>query len=119
MGPAHGRFEATGYLGQSDLWSVMAMPFYNVTPKFQLVGRYTIVKSNDDNGVRLATYESRVVTSGRGDRYEEYYAGANYYFYAHRLKLQTGVQWAEMADRTNDGGAYSGVAWTSGVRVGW
>ena len=111
--------KATGYLGQSDLWSVMAMPFYNVTPKFQLVGRYTIVESDDDNGVRLATYESRVVTSGRGDRYEEYYVGANYYFYAHRLKLQTGVQWAEMEDRANDGGAYSGVAWTSGVRVGW
>ena len=110
--------KATGYLGQSDLWSIMAMPFYNVTPKFQLVGRYTIVKSDEDNGVRLATYESRVV-SGRGDRYEEYYAGANYYFYGHRLKLQTGVQWAEMEDRANDGGKYSGVAWTSGVRVGW
>lgn len=110
--------KAIGYLGQSDLWSVMAMPFYNVTPKFQLVGRYTIVKSDDANGVRLATYESRVVP-GRGDRYEEFYAGANYYFYAHRLKLQTGVQWAEMEDRANDGGEYSGVAWTSGVRVGW
>ena len=87
--------------------AVMAMPFYNVTSKFQLVGRYTIVKSDDANGVRLATYESRVVP-GRGDRYEEFYAGANYYFYGHRLKLQTGVQWAEMEDRANDGGAYDG-----------
>ncbi len=88
----------------------MAMPFFNVTSKFQLVGRYTVVKSDDDNGVRLATYESRVV-SGPGDRYEEFYAGANYYFYAHRLKLQTGVQWAEMDDRANDGGDY----WRRGV----
>jgi phosphate-selective porin OprO/OprP len=110
---------ADGYLGQSDLWSVMVMPFYNVTPKFQLVGRYTIVRSDEPNGVRLATYENRVVTSGRGDRYAEYYGGANYYFYAHRLKLQTGVQVADMRDRANDGGAYSGVAWVSGVRVGW
>jgi phosphate-selective porin OprO/OprP len=110
---------ATGYLGQSDLWSVMAMPFYNVTPAFQLVGRYTIVKSEEPNGVRLATYENTVVREGRGDRYREFYAGANYYFYGHRLKLQTGIQWGEMRDRANDLGAYSGVAWTSGVRVGW
>ena len=110
--------KATGYLGQPDLWSVMAMPFFNVTPKFQLVTRYSIVKSDGNNGVRLTTYESRVVP-GRGDRYEELYAGANYYFYAHRLKLQTGIQWAEMDDRANDGGAYNGVAWTTGVRVGW
>jgi phosphate-selective porin OprO/OprP len=110
--------KAAGYLGQPDLWSVMVMPFVNVTPKFQIVGRYTVVESDGNNGVRLATYENRVVP-GRGDRYDEYYAGANYYFYAHRLKLQTGVQWAEMDDAANDGGAYSGVAWTSGVRVGW
>jgi phosphate-selective porin OprO/OprP len=110
--------KALGYLDQPDLWSVMVLPFLNVTPRFQLVGRYVIVKSHDVNGVRLATYENEVV-SGRGDRYEDVYVGANYYFYAHRLKLQTGVQWADMEDRANDGGAYSGVAWTSGVRVGW
>jgi phosphate-selective porin OprO/OprP len=109
---------ATGYLGQSDLTSVMAMPYVNVTPTFQLVARYTMVRSDELNGVRLATYENRVV-GGRGDRYDELYAGANYYFYGHRLKLQTGIQVAEMRDRAEDGGAYSGVAWTSGVRVGW
>ena len=45
--------------------------------------------------------------------------GANYYFYGHKLKLQTGVQYADMNDTANDGGAYSGVAWISGIRVGW
>ena len=109
---------ATGYLGQSDLWGVMATPFVNVTDKLQLVGRYTFLTSDQVNGVRLATYENRVVP-GRGDRYDELYAGANYYFYGHKLKLQTGVQFADMHDRANDGGAYSGVAWTTGLRVGW
>ena len=66
----------------------------------------------------MATYENRVVT-GRGDEYNEVYAGANYYFYGHRLKLQTGVQVADMNDRANDGGEYSGVSWTTGIRVGW
>lgn len=110
--------KATGYLSQPDLWSIMALPFMNVTPRFQIVGRYTMVKSDGANGVRHTTYENEVVT-GRGDRFEDFYAGANYYFYAHRLKLQTGVQWGDMEDRANDGGAYSGFAWTSGVRVGW
>jgi phosphate-selective porin OprO/OprP len=109
---------ATGYLRQSDLWGVMAMPYFNVTDKLQLVGRYTFLESDDPNGVQLATYENRVV-AGRGDEYNEMYVGANYYFYGHRLKLQTGVQVADMNDRADDGGAYSGVSWTSGIRVGW
>ncbi len=109
---------ASGYLGQSDMWAFQGMPFVNVTTKFQVIGRYTFIESDEPNGVRLATYESRVV-SGRGDEYNELYLGANYYFYGHRLKLQTGVQWADMNDRANDGGEYSGVAWTTGLRVGW
>jgi len=109
---------ATGYPGQSDLWACMAMPFVNITEKFQIVSRYTFLDSRDPNGVLLGTYENRVVT-GRGDLYNEGYLGANYYFYGHKLKLQTGVQYADMNDVANDGGAYSGVAWTSGIRVGW
>jgi phosphate-selective porin OprO/OprP len=109
---------ASGHFDQSDLWGFMAMPFVNLTDKLQLVGRYTHVRSEEENGVRLATYESRVV-SGRGNEYNEAYGGANYYFYGHKLKLQTGVQYAEMDDRAADGGAYSGVSWVTGVRVGW
>lgn len=109
---------ASGYLGQSDLWAVQAMPFVNATAKLQFVLRYTRIDSEAPNGVRLGTYESRVV-SGRGDTYNELYLGGNYYFYGHRLKLQSGVQFADMNDRANDGGAYSGVSWTTGLRVGW
>ena len=107
---------ATGYLGQSDLWSVMAMPFFNATSKLQVIGRYTVLRSDAPRGVRLATYESRLVP-GRGDEYDEWYGGVNYYFYGHRLKLQTGVQSVHMTDRDTD--AYSGVSWITGVRVGW
>ena len=107
-----------GYLGQSDVWGAMAMPYVNVTDKLQLVGRYTYVTSEGVNGVRLATYESAIV-SGRGDRYNEVYGGANYYFYGHKLKVQTGVQFADMNDRAGDGGAYSGTSWVTGLRVGW
>jgi phosphate-selective porin OprO and OprP len=107
-----------GYLGQSTLWGFAAMPFVNATEKLQFVARYTFLDSADPNGIRLATYESGVVGS-RGDEFNELYLGANYYLYGHRLKLQTGVQWADMNDRANDGGAYSGVSWTTGLRIGW
>jgi phosphate-selective porin OprO/OprP len=109
---------ASGSHGQSDLWGVMTMPFVNITPKFQIVGRHTYLKSEKPNGVLLANYENRAVF-GRGDRYNEGYAGANYYFYGHKLKLQSGLQFGDMNDSANDGGAFSGVSWTTGLRVSW
>ncbi len=109
---------AQGYLGQSDLWGAMAMPFYNITDKLQGVLRYTHLKSAEPNGIRPTGYEARVVP-GRGDEFDELYLGANYYFYGQRLKVQTGVQWDDMNDSANDGGAYSGVSWTTGLRIGW
>ena len=107
-----------GYLRQSDLWSVMAMPFFNLTPRFQVIGRYTYIDSEAVNGIRLARYESQA-TAGRGDRYNEFYVGINYYFYGHKLKLQSGVKFADMNDSAADGGEYSGIASTTGLRVSW
>jgi phosphate-selective porin OprO/OprP len=82
------------------------------------VTRYTFLSSENANGVQLGSYESRVVR-GRGDEYNEIYLGANYFFYGHKLKLQTGLQIADMNDLADDGGAYSGAAWTTGLRIGW
>lgn len=107
---------ADGYLAQSDLWSVMLMPFVNATDKLQFVTRFTTVQSDDPAGVALPTYESRVV-SRRGDTYNEWYLGANYYFYGHRLKVQTGVDYADMDNRATP--TYAGWGWTTGLRVGW
>jgi phosphate-selective porin OprO/OprP len=109
---------ASGYLGQADVWGATVMPYFRATDRLQFVGRYTELRSDEENGVRLNTYENRVA-AGRGDRYREFYAGANYFFYGHKLKVQSGVQVADMDDRSGDGGAYSGVSWTTGVRVGW
>jgi phosphate-selective porin OprO/OprP len=116
---ARGDFStASGYLGQSGMWAVQAMPFVNITAKLQGIVRYTYIESDAPNGIRLATYESRI-SSGRGDEYNELYLGANYFLYGHKLKVQTGVQFADMNDRANDGGAFSGLSWTTGLRVGW
>ncbi len=109
--------QGNGYLGQGDMQALMAMSFYNVTSRLQAVGRYTRI-DGDPNAIRLGTYESRIV-SGSGNEYNELYLGANYYVYGHKLKLQTGVQWADMNDAANDGGEYAGMSWTTGIRVGW
>lgn len=110
--------KAEGHLGQRDLWAAMLMPYFNATGKLQFVTRYTLVSSDGVNGVSLNTYENRVV-SGRGDRYNEGYLGVNYFIYGHKLKLQSGVQFADMQDRADDGGAFSGTSWTTGIRIGW
>jgi phosphate-selective porin OprO/OprP len=109
---------ASGYLGQGGLWGFVVIPYFDITPRLQLVARETFIDSNDENAIRLATYENQVVP-GRGDRFNEVYLGANYYFYGHKLKLQSGLQFADMKDRAGDGGAYSGYSWTTGLRVSW
>jgi len=109
---------ARGYLGQSDLWGVMLTPYYNISDELQIVARYTFLESEDDNGIRFARYE-REIASGRGDKYDEIYVGLNYYWYGHKLKLQTGLQHVDMDDRAADGGTYSGWSWTTGFRISW
>ena len=107
-----------GYLGQRSIVGVMAMPYVNVTKKVQAVFRFTFLDSDGVNGLSLNTYENRVV-AGRGDRYREEYLGLNWYLYGHKLKLQTGFQFADLKDAANDGGAFHGTSWTTGLRVGW
>lgn len=109
---------ASGYQGQSDLWGTMIMPFLNFTDELQFVARHTHLSSKNPNGVRLARYEKKLI-DGQGDRYNELYLGVNYYFYGHKLKLQSGVQFGDMNDSAKDGGNYSGVALTSGLRMSW
>ncbi len=106
-----------GYGSQGDVFGFMIMPSYNLTKKVQLVTRYTHM-NGDDNSIRFARYESHVL-SGKGDQYDEFYAGVNYYLYGHKLKWQTGVQYATMKDGKNDGGAYDGWGVVSGIRISW
>jgi phosphate-selective porin OprO/OprP len=107
----------TGYGKQGDIFGVQVMPSYFITDKVQAVLRYTHM-NGDDNAIRLARYENRVV-DGKGDQYNEYYAGLNYYLYGHKLKFQTGVQYATLSDSKNDGGEYGGWQVVSGVRISW
>lgn len=107
----------SGYGRQGNIFGLQLMPYYDITEKVQFVLRYTFM-DGDDNAIRFARYENQV-ESGRGDQYNEFYAGLNWYLYGHKLKFQTGVQYATMDDSRNDGGGYDGWQWVGGLRISW
>ena len=100
------------------LWGASLMPFYTLSEMLQLVVRYPYVGSDGDNGVRLPRSYNEVV-SDRGDEYNELYAGLNVFFYGHKLKWQTGLQYADMSDSAGDGGETDGWCLTTGLRIYW
>lgn len=103
---------------QSDLWGLVLMPFYNIGERSQLVFRYTYIDSKDPNGIRLTRYE-REITRQRGDKYTEYFGGFNVFLYGHKLKWQTGLEYAKMKDQANDGGDYEGWGLSTVLRIYW
>ena len=125
-----------GSLGQSDVFGAVVMPWFNITEKLQVVGRYTYMTSEDPDGLRFNRYENTLavntnkngtfktnkfgaVSTQRGNEYNELYLGLNYLLYGHKLKLQTGYQYAWMRDGAKNGGKYDGWTWTTGLRVSW
>lgn len=107
-----------GYYDQSDVSGASLMPFYNFSDMVQFVMRYTYIRSTDDNGVRLGRYENEIV-EGRGNEYNELYAGLNLFFYGHKLKWQSGLQRSRLRDSAGDGGAYDGWGISTGLRISW
>ena len=90
---------------------------------------FTTIKSDDLTGydemnARMFELAQRQkgflgIESGRGDEYHEIYLGLNKYLYGHKLKWQTGIQYASMDDSANDGGQYDGWGITTGLRASW
>jgi phosphate-selective porin OprO/OprP len=107
-----------GYAGQSDVWGLVLMPSFDFTPRIQTVLRYTYMRSAGDNGLRLTRYADEIVP-GEGNEYNEIYAGVNVFFYGHKLKWQTGLEYDAMRDDANDGGEYSGWGLSTGLRISW
>jgi phosphate-selective porin OprO/OprP len=110
---------ADGYGGQPDMAGFVLMPYMDLPWNLQAVLRYTFVESDGNNGLRFTNYEAELLDGGRGDRYQELYAGLNHYIYGHKLKLQTGLSWIRMEDAAADGGDFDGLSWITGLRVAW
>jgi len=109
---------AEGALDQSNMWGFVVMPYYQQTDLVQWVIRYTYLTSADNNGLKLGKYENKIV-SDRGNKYQEVYTGINLLFYQHKLKLQIGLQYADMQDKADDGGEFQGWGLTLAIRSYW
>lgn len=104
---------------QPDVWGLVLIPTYAITKKLELVARYTFLDSKGTEGIKpQRRYESEVpdINGTRGDQYQALYAGLNYAFYGHKLKLQTGIEYSQMKDSANNGGAYEGWSYLTGIR---
>ena len=67
---------------------------------------------------RFRQYEREFI-EGSGDRYNELYAGVNYFFYDHKFKLQLGGQYNDLAGGGDDGGDHQDWGITAGFRMSW
>jgi len=79
-------------------------------------GQFSI--SDGNNGLQLQPrYEQEIVPDGFGNQYQAIYIGIDYLLYGDRFKLMTGAEYSVMRDAANDGGAFAGWTYFSGVRV--
>ncbi|NDV61355.1 hypothetical protein G0Q06_02695 [Puniceicoccales bacterium CK1056] len=102
----------------NSIWGFQIMPFVDLNDTFQVVASYNYLSSTNDNGLSLNRYEKKLV-GGKADRIKEFYLGLNTYFYGHKLKWQNGIQFTDAEDGANDGGEYSGIGFTSAIRISW
>ena len=112
-------FWGDGAMNRPDVYGITAMPAYMLAEKLQLITTFQLAGSHDANGVYLpARYEALAPGSGdkKGDAYFAGYAGLNYYFYGHKLKVMSGVKYTCL-DGGSGGGDYHGWTWLAGART--
>lgn len=100
-------------LAQSDLFGFTLTPSYFIADQLQAVYRFQLVSAADPDGIRVPSRYERLAQGDdeRGNTYIAHYLGLNYYIYSHKLKLMTGVEYAQMG-----GGTYDGYTLLSGLR---
>ena len=109
-------FAAGGDGNDSDVYGFYIQPTYDIIPKkLQLVGRYSYANSAGPQGViSQSRYEKPLATgSARGDNYNAFYGGIQYFIYGDKLKVLAGAEWAQLK---GNGEAYQGTTLLTGIR---
>lgn len=109
-------FAAGGDGNDSDVYGFYIQPTYDIIPKkLQLVGRYSYANSAGPQGViSQSRYEKPLATgSARGDNYNAFYGGIQYFIYGDKLKVLAGAEWARLK---GNGEAYQGTTLLTGIR---
>lgn len=110
-------FASGGDGDDTDVFGFFIQPTYDILPKkLQLVGRYSFANSSGPLGViGQSRYEKPVADNGaRGDIYNAFYGGVQYFIYGDKLKLMAGAEWAQLR---GNGEAYEGTTLLTGIRL--
>jgi phosphate-selective porin OprO/OprP len=108
---------AQGLRNVSDVWGFIILPSYDITKKLQAVIRYQHANSDGPDGLTAIQRYEQAAGGGTGDNYNAGYGGLNYYFYGHKFKLMTGVEYSKLKGGTNAG--WDGWTVLAGVRINW
>lgn len=122
---------ATGIDDTSDVLGLTLLPTYDLAhsvllseDKLQLALRYHYASSSDEHGLKFNKRYEQEVASGKGDAYNSYYLGLNYYIYQQKLKFMAGVEYFDMAGVADDDSnsivtnkTVDGWSFISGVRL--
>lgn len=103
-----------------DVAGFFIQPTYDLIPKkLQLVGRYSFSAGDGIDSIRAQSrYEleaPNITGSGRGNQYQAFYLGGQYFFYGDKLKLLAGGEYATLSGG-NNGGDYDGFTFLTGIR---
>jgi phosphate-selective porin OprO/OprP len=81
---------------EGDAFGFNIQPGYFLTDKLQLATRYQLAFANEENGLLAQRRYERTIGLNTGEFYQAGYAGFNYYVAGHRIKLVSGLEYANL-----------------------
>jgi phosphate-selective porin OprO and OprP len=112
-------FAGTGL--SADAAGLFIQPTYDLIPKkLQVVGRYSFASGEGPDSIQAQSRYERSAPnlngSGRGEVYNAFYVGTQYFIHGDKLKLLAGAEYAEV-DGGGNGGDFDGWTYLAGVRL--
>ena len=96
----------------NDTYGFLVMPYYNITDKLQVVGRWAYLDQGREQ--RPQRYDQRQ----KVEEYHTFYAGLNYYICGDNLKLMAGYEYAT-GDQFGTDSELDTSTWMLGMRVSY
>ncbi len=79
-----------------DAFGINIQPGWFFTEKLQLATRYQLAVASEQDGLLAQRRYDQTAGLTTGDLYQAGYAGFNYYIADHRIKLMSGIEYADM-----------------------
>jgi phosphate-selective porin len=95
----------------ADITGFVVMPWFYVTPKLQIVGQYDYLDSNTSSTIGVQSrYLGRTAidddkgdsSADKGDNWQSWYLGANYYISGNNLKVMGGLAYSTLENEGSE-----------------